>query len=173
MKAHRIERINSLLIEVLNETLRKDVKNPHIHPMTTIVRVETTVDLRYAKVLVSVLADEAKQEETIKALNSAAGFIAVNSAKRVTLHFFPELQFRIDRSGEHAAHIDQLLRKVLPTGDTAASSELDLDSDDLDSDDLDSDDLDDSDSEDLDSDDLDDSDSDDFEDDDETEEHDS
>jgi ribosome-binding factor A len=114
MKAHRPARINSLLQEVLMETLRKDAKNPHIHTMTVITRVEATVDLHYAKVYVSVLASEKEQESTLKALNSAAGFIAVNASKKVSLRFFPELNFRLDRSSEYAAHIDQLLKKVIP-----------------------------------------------------------
>lgn len=114
-KSRRTERVNSLLIEVLNETLRKDVKNPHIHPMTTILGVDTSEDLHHAKVYFSVMDTPAKQQETLQALNSAAGFIAVQSSKRVRLHFFPELIFKLDTSGEYAARIEELLRKVLPS----------------------------------------------------------
>lgn len=112
--SHRPQRINSLLQEVLMETLRKDVKDPNIHPMTVVTRVDTTADLHYAKVYVSVLAEHSVQDQTLEALNTASGFIAVNSAKRVNLRFFPELLFRLDRSSEYAAHIDQLLKKVMP-----------------------------------------------------------
>ena len=121
-KSRRTERVNSLLLEVLNETLRKDVKNPHIHPMTTILRVETSEDLHHAKVYFSVMDTPAKQQETLQALNSAAGFIAVHSSKRVRLHFFPTLTFKLDHSGEHAAKIDDLLRKVLPSEDSEEES---------------------------------------------------
>lgn len=118
MKASRVPRVNSLLQEVLTETLRKDVKNPHIHPLTTITHVEVTNDLHHAKVYVSVMGSEQEQKETLDALNGAAGFIAVHSSKKVSLRFFPELIFRLDRSAEHAAHIEALLNKVIPKEDT-------------------------------------------------------
>lgn len=117
MKESRIPRINSLLQEVISETLRKDVKNPHIHPLTTVTHVEVTSDLQHAKIYVSVIADESKQKETIEALNVAAGFIAVNSSKKVSLRFFPALHFKLDRSAAHAAHIEELLNKVIPKKD--------------------------------------------------------
>ena len=127
MKPRRNQRINSLLQEVLNETLRKDVKNPHIHPMTTIMRVEATPDLRHAKVYVSVMAEAHLQEQTLQALNSAAGFIAVHSSKRVTLRFFPELLFRLDHSGEHASRIDELLKQVMPQDELDETDDIDED----------------------------------------------
>jgi ribosome-binding factor A len=114
MKSSRVPRVNSLLQEVITETLRKNVKNPHIHALTTITHVEVTSDLQHAKVYVSVIANEKEQKETIDALNGAAGFIAVHSSKKVSLRFFPELHFKLDRSAEHAAHIEELLNKVIP-----------------------------------------------------------
>lgn len=122
MKLSRVPRVNSLLQEVITETLRKDVKNPHIHPLTAITNVEVTNDLQHARVYVSVMADEKKQKETLDALNGAAGFIAIHSSKKVSLRFFPELQFRLDRSAEHAAHIEELLNKVIPKDDQETAS---------------------------------------------------
>jgi ribosome-binding factor A len=120
MKASRVPRVNSLLLEVLTETLRKDVKNPHIHPLTTITHVEVTNDLQHAKVYVSVMASEQEQKETVEALNGAAGFIAVHGSKKVSLRFFPALIFKLDRSAEHAAHIEELLNKVIPKTESDA-----------------------------------------------------
>lgn len=117
MKPRRTQRINSLLQEVIAETIRKDVKNPHIHPMTTIMRVETTPDLHHARVYVSVFASDEEQTKTMEALNSAAGFIGVHSSKKVDLRFFPEIAFKLDHSGEHAARIDELLKKIIPHED--------------------------------------------------------
>lgn len=114
MKSRRIQRVNTLLQEVLAETLRSDVKNPHIHPMTTVMSVDTSEDLHHATVFVSVMASERDQSQTMQALNGAAGFIAVHASKKVTLHFFPSLIFKLDNSGAYAAHIDELLRKVMP-----------------------------------------------------------
>lgn len=123
MKPSRVPRVNSLLQEVITETLRKNVKNPHIHPLTTLTHVEVTSDLQHAKVYVSVLANEKEQKETIDALNSAAGFIAVHSSKKVSLRFFPALHFKLDRSAEHAAHIEELLNKVIPKEESQTESQ--------------------------------------------------
>ncbi len=108
----RIEKLNSLLQEVLSEVILKDVKNPHIHALLTITHVSVSRDLHSAKVYFSVIADKEEKEKTLKALQSAAGYIAVNAAKKVTMRYFPQLQFFIDDSVDKQMHIHNLIEKM-------------------------------------------------------------
>ena len=112
MKKQRVQRLNSLLREVISEVLQKDVKNPYISKFTTVTEVEVTADLSYAKVLISVIGTESEKTETIKALNQAAGFISVHSAKKVTLRYFPTLSFELDTSVDKHLKIDKILTDI-------------------------------------------------------------
>jgi len=109
---NRSDRVNSLLKEVLAEVVRQDVKNPKIHELTSVTRVEVTRDLHFAKVYVSVIATQAEKDATVKALQTATGYIAVTAAKKVTLRYFPQLTFKLDESVDHYMHIDKLLAKI-------------------------------------------------------------
>lgn len=112
MQKQRTDRLNSLLKEVITEVIRGDVRNPHVNELLTVTRVEITRDLHHAKVFISVIGDETQKSETIKALNSAAGFIAVHSSKKVVMRYFPELFFIIDNSVEKHMRIDKLLNEI-------------------------------------------------------------
>lgn len=109
---NRIDRINSLLKEVIAEVIRKRVRNPKINQFLTVTRVETTKDLKHAKVFISLIGDEEEKAQTLKALKSAAGFIGVNAAKQVTLRFFPTLSFVIDDTVEKQMHIHNILEEL-------------------------------------------------------------
>ncbi len=108
----RTDRLNSLLREVISDVIHKDVRNPDLAEFTTVTRVEITKDLRNAKVYISVIGDDETRTKSIKALNSAAGFIAVNCSKQMTIRFFPELRFIADDSAEKAQVIENLIREV-------------------------------------------------------------
>lgn len=112
MPINRIDRLNSLLKEVISEVIREDVKNPHVSNLITITRVDISKDIHHAKVYVSVIGDPAQKEESINALNSAAGFIAVRASKKVVLRFFPELIFRLDDSADKHYRIETLLNEI-------------------------------------------------------------
>lgn len=112
MAKDRIDRLNSLLKEVIAEVVHRHVRHPHLHELTTITRVEISKDLHHAKVYVSVIADEKGRKETIEALQSASGFIAVNSSKLVKIRFFPQLRFLLDDSADKHMRIDSLLRQI-------------------------------------------------------------
>ena len=67
----RIQRLNSLLKEVISDVIRAEVKNPHLPKLITITHVEVTKDLHHAKVYVSVIGDEKTRQEALNALQSA------------------------------------------------------------------------------------------------------
>ncbi|MFI0435288.1 MAG: 30S ribosome-binding factor RbfA [Parachlamydiaceae bacterium] len=112
MAVERTDRLNSLLKEVISEVIRKDVRNPHVTELVTVTRVQISKDLHYAKVFISVIGSEQDKIETIQALNSAAGFIAVNSSHKVVMRYFPELKFRLDDSVDKHMRIEELLSKI-------------------------------------------------------------
>ncbi len=112
MGKQRIDRLNSLLREVISEVIKRDVKNPQVSELVTVTRVEITKDLRQAKVYVSIIGSEKERKETLEALNSAAGFIGVHASKKVVLRFFPTLKFILDESVDHQMRIEELLNHI-------------------------------------------------------------
>ncbi len=108
MANNRIARTNDDIQRVLSELLRS-VKDPRVQQgMLSVTRVETTGDLRYAKVWISVygLQDE---KEFRRGLKSASGWLRRELAKSLSLRYTPELVFELDHSIEYGAHISSLL----------------------------------------------------------------
>jgi ribosome-binding factor A len=108
----RIERVNSLLVEVIAEVVMREIKDPRIPGLITITKVETSPDLRSAKVYFSVLGTEKEKHTALHILQDAAGFISLTASKKVVLRFFPQLTFKIDDSIEKHQRIDDLLKKI-------------------------------------------------------------
>jgi ribosome-binding factor A len=112
MAIKRAVRLNSLLKEVISEVVMRDVRDPRLPQFVTITGVEITSDLHYAKVSVSVIGTPEQKTKTIEALQSAAGFIAVQSSKKVVMRYFPALTFKIDDSVEQHIRIESLLSDI-------------------------------------------------------------
>jgi ribosome-binding factor A len=108
----RTDRLNSLLKEVISEVIKRDVRNPHVNELVTVTRVQISKDLHYAKVYISVIGTDQQKAETIEALKSAAGFIAVQSSQKVVMRYFPELTFRLDDSVDKHMRIEELLQEI-------------------------------------------------------------
>jgi ribosome-binding factor A len=112
VKKNRLERVNSLLKEVLFEVIQKEVKNPHVNTFVTVTNVETSPDLHHAKVFISLIAPDAEKHKVIAALQSAAGFIAVKASSKVELRYFPQLTFHLDTSLEEHMKIQKILSEI-------------------------------------------------------------
>lgn len=112
MSSGRVVRLNSLLKEVISEVIRDQVRNPHVSQLVTVTRVDITKDLHHAKVYISVIGTEEEKAESLRALNTAAGFIAVNASKKVVLRYFPELHFKLDDSVDKHMRIEELLKEI-------------------------------------------------------------
>jgi ribosome-binding factor A len=110
--SRRIERVNDLLRSELSELIGRTLKDPRVAGLVSLTEVETTADLRHAKVFVSVFGSEDDQKSTLTALRSAAGFLRREIAHRVTLRTVPELEFQLDKSLEHGDRILRLLKQV-------------------------------------------------------------
>lgn len=108
----RISRINDEILKELSQIIRGELKDPRIGSLTSVVRVETTPDLKYCKAYVSVLGDHEEKDNVMKGLKNASGFIRRLVAQRVNLRFTPEFTFKLDESAEYAIHMDQLIQQV-------------------------------------------------------------
>jgi len=108
MASNRIGRINEEIQRELSSLIRS-VKDPRVTGMVSVTAVETTPDLRYAKVYVSVL-DKSDCSQVIKGLKSASGWLRRELGRALQLRYTPELQFEQDNSIDKGAHILDLLR---------------------------------------------------------------
>ena len=109
MASNRIARINDAIQKELSALLRT-VKDPRVaEGMLTITHVDTTSDLRYARVYISAL-NCPDEKALLKGLKSAAGYLRHELGSRVDLRYTPELQFIADDSIEYGAHILEMLR---------------------------------------------------------------
>ena len=104
----RTRQVGDLLREELDDIIRREVKDPRIGFMS-ITDVEVTPDLRHARAFISVLGNEEERASTLKALRSAAGFIRHHLKPRLRMRQIPDLEFRDDRSMEHAERISRVL----------------------------------------------------------------
>lgn len=117
MASNRIGRINEEVQRELS-TLIRTLKDPRISGtgMVSVTAVETTPDLRYAKVYISVL-DKSHSTEVLKGLKSAAGYLRRELGRSIQLRYTPELIFAQDDSIDKGAHILELLRSVEDSAD--------------------------------------------------------
>ena len=113
MASNRIGRINGEIQQELASLLRS-VKDPRVaEAMLTVTHVDTTSDLRYARVYVSALNCE-DEKGLLKGLKSAAGFLRRELGSKLSLRYTPELQFFVDDSIAYGAHILDMLNPVKP-----------------------------------------------------------
>ncbi len=109
---HRIERINSLIRQELSELLQRQVKDPRLEGFIAITEVETSGDLKHAKVFVSQYGDDVDRKKVISGLVSASGFFRSELSKVLKMRYVPELHFQWDDSIAHGDRISQLIDKV-------------------------------------------------------------
>lgn len=109
MAGNRIGRINEEIQRELSALLRT-VKDPRLQSgLVTITHVDTTNDLRYAKIFVSAL-DKSQEKEMMKGLQSASGYLRRELGAALRLRYTPELQFAADSSIQQGARILEMLR---------------------------------------------------------------
>ena len=110
MASKRIGRINEEIQRELSELIR-NLKDPRVQTIVSITHVDTTPDLRYSKVYISVL-EEQRQQEVLKGLKSAGGWLRRELGSHLQLRYTPELVFTLDESLKYGAHMFDLLNKL-------------------------------------------------------------
>lgn len=89
-----------------------EVKDPRINPMTSVVAVEVTPDLKFAKAYISVLGDEESKKSTQEGLKKASSFIRRELARRLNLRNTPEITFVLDQSIEYGINMSKMIDEV-------------------------------------------------------------
>jgi len=108
MASNRIGRINEEIQRELS-TLIRSVKDPRVTGMISVTAVDTTPDLKFAKIYISVL-DKSDCTQVLKGLKSASGWLRRELGLALNLRYTPELTFVRDDSIDQGAHILELLR---------------------------------------------------------------
>lgn len=105
-------RINSEVQREMSSIIREDLKDPRIHPMTSVMAVEVTPDLKFAKIFVSVLGNDEEKEKTMEGLKKSASFARHQLAKRMNLRNTPELTFVLDTSIEYGVTMSKKINEL-------------------------------------------------------------
>lgn len=105
-------RINNEVLKELSNIIRSEIKDPRINPMTSVVAVNVSPDLKTCKAYISVLGDVESQQNTIKGLKSAEGYVRSLLAKRINLRNTPEITFVLDQSIEYGVNMSKLIDEV-------------------------------------------------------------
>ena len=103
-----------------------DLKDPRIQDVT-VTFVEISPDMRLARVHVSVMGDETKQQLSLKGLQNSAGFLQQKIANRIDTRYTPKLKFVLDKGIKNAFAVTRILDEVLPDSDEDASDAIDED----------------------------------------------
>ena len=111
MEYQRADRVGDLLVELISDLLRKEIRDPRINAVT-VTGVKVSKDLRHARVYFSLLGRQEERKTVSAGLKSATGFIRSKVAKQLNLRFVPTLEFFYDESEDEAQRIDELLNQV-------------------------------------------------------------
>ena len=105
-------RINGEVKKELSILISREIKDPRINPMTSVIDVEVATDLKTAKVYISVMGDEESRNETYQGLRSAASYMRSQLARSLNLRNTPELIFIMDSSIEYGVNMSKLIDEV-------------------------------------------------------------
>ena len=105
-------RINGEVLKELSSIIRGEIKDPRIHPMTSVMAVEVAPDLKTCKAYISVLGNDEAKKATITGLKSAEGYIRRQLAKNLNLRNTPEIRFILDESIEYGVNMSKMIDEV-------------------------------------------------------------
>jgi ribosome-binding factor A len=111
MAGQRMRRVNEAIREVLSEAIAQGLKDPRIG-FVTVVGVDTSPDLRSAKVYVSVLGDETEREQTLEGLGHCHGYLQSLLGGQLGMKRTPQLTFIFDETIERGMRIEKLLKEI-------------------------------------------------------------
>ena len=109
--SNRMNKINEELKKVIGSVINNQLKNPRLTGLISVTKVQTTPDLRYARVYISMFNEKSKKE-TLSILKRSAGFVRSEVARKVNLRMTPELVFLLDDSMEYGSRIEEILSKI-------------------------------------------------------------
>ncbi len=113
MTSRRALKAAEVVREVVSMAILAELNDPRIRDVT-VTHVEVSGDMRYAKVHVSVMGDETKQNLSLRGLQSAAGFLQAKVAERIDTRYTPRIQFLLDQGVKKSIEVARILHEVLP-----------------------------------------------------------
>ena len=116
-------RINGEVQKELSSIIRGEIKDPRIHPMSSVMAVEVAPDLKTCRAYISVLGNQEAKEATIRGLNSAEGYIRRQLARNLNLRNTPEIRFILDESIEYGVNMSKLIDDVAKRDASLGKSE--------------------------------------------------
>ncbi|QDV75513.1 30S ribosome-binding factor RbfA [Botrimarina mediterranea] len=120
MSSRRVLKAAEAIREVVSMTILTGLRDPRVANVT-VTRVEVSPDMRNAKVHVSVMGSEAKQNLAIKGLESSAGYLQSKIGDRIDTRYTPKLVFKLDDGVKKSIAIAKMLAEVLPQDEPAAA----------------------------------------------------
>ena len=113
-------RVNAEVQRELSNIMRGGIKDPSVALMMSVVAVEVAPDLKTCKAYISVLGDEKAQQDTLKGLQSAEGYIRRELARTVNMRNTPEIRFILDQSIEYGVNISRKIDEVTGNSENGA-----------------------------------------------------
>jgi ribosome-binding factor A len=109
MKSERMRRVDEAVREVLSGAIATEIKDPRVG-FITVTAVDTSPDLRHARVFVSVLGEGSERKKSMAGLRSAHGYLQQRVARELHIKHTPALEFVYDDTAERAARLEELLK---------------------------------------------------------------
>ena len=110
--AYHIERVNTLIRREISELIQHELRDPRLDEFIVVTEVDTSPDLKFAKVFVSCISGQQEEQKILGILNSASGFLRTELSKTTKLRRVPELHFHWDNSIERGDRILRLIDEV-------------------------------------------------------------
>jgi len=108
----RSERISSLIRKEISDLLMHEVKDPRLDGLLSVTEVQTSADLKHARIFISVMGSEVEKKQVDEGLTAASGFLRRGLGERLTLRYTPELIFQRDDSIERGSRLLDLINEV-------------------------------------------------------------
>ena len=110
--SYRIERVNTLIRREISELIQHELRDPRLDEFISVTDVDTTPDLKHAKIYISSMSGQQEEQKILGVLNAAAGFLRTALANKIRIRYTPELHFVWDNSIEHGDRILRLIDEV-------------------------------------------------------------
>jgi ribosome-binding factor A len=114
MSTWRLNRVNDTIRKELSELLLREIRDPRLSGLLSVTQVDTSKDLRFAKVFVSVMGSEEDKKQVEEGLAAASGYLRRGLGERLTLRYVPALSFYRDESIERGSRLLDIINEVAP-----------------------------------------------------------
>ncbi len=110
--SYRIERVNTLLRREISDLIQQELRDPRLSEFIAVTEVDTSPDLKHAKVYISSMSGQQEEQKILGVLNAASGFLRTALAGKIRMRYTPELHFVWDNSIEHGDRILRLIDEI-------------------------------------------------------------